>query len=580
MKKTFGLFVYFFITFPVIFAQSNDWDIAWNENGAKITAYRGNEREVSIPQQIAGLPVVGIGENVFANKRLESVVIPNNVAFIDSGAFAGNPLTSITIPANVTLGKEAIVNNFVEIYSNSGKKAGTYNYMSFGGVWAVIGWTTERGDGGFIITGYNGNDTAVTIPSKWGNFPIIGIQGRKEGYGGRSCFGEKSINSVIIPDGIILIGDYAFYQNQLTSVAIPNSVISIGNSAFANNRLTNITIPNSVISIGDEAFYINQLTSITIPDSVTSIGNWAFANNRLTNISIPNSVTSIGDQAFYNNPLIILNIGNGVIRIGYWVFISNQLTAITVPNQLDAISIPNGNSYLPLNSDFIMEYNNNGKKAGTYIRINNEWLLSATTLIEGATAIGEREYAYRDLTSFSVSNTCAFISNYAFQGNQLTSIIIPNSVISIGDGAFYGNQLSSLYLSDSLISIGNSAFSHNQLTSLIIPNSLTSIGDNAFSDNQLTSLVIPNNITLIGGAAFRNNQLTNIIIPDSVTSIGDFAFADNPITSITIPANLNLSNDRYNPVFPNGFDTFYKSNGAKAGTYTHINGIYWSYSVQ
>jgi hypothetical protein len=56
MKKTFCLIVYIFITFSVIFAQNSVWDIVWNENGATITAYRGNERNISIPQQIAGSP--------------------------------------------------------------------------------------------------------------------------------------------------------------------------------------------------------------------------------------------------------------------------------------------------------------------------------------------------------------------------------------------------------------------------------------------------------------------------------------------------------------------------------------------
>ena len=61
-----------------------------------------------------------------------------------------------------------------------------------------------------------------------------------------------------------------------------------------------VVIPDGVISIGDGAFaYCGSLKSVTIPDSVTSIGEWAFYNcNSLESVTIPDSVTNIGDHAF------------------------------------------------------------------------------------------------------------------------------------------------------------------------------------------------------------------------------------------------------------------------------------------
>ena len=46
---------------------------------------------------------------------------------------------------------------------------------------------------------------------------------------------RKDLTSVIIPDGITEIGDWAFsYCTGLMSVIIPDSVTKIGNGAFSN----------------------------------------------------------------------------------------------------------------------------------------------------------------------------------------------------------------------------------------------------------------------------------------------------------------------------------------------------------
>jgi hypothetical protein len=58
---------------------------------------------------------------------------------------------------------------------------------------------------------------------------------------------------------------------------IADRVTSIGVQAFDNCGLTSIVIPDGVTSISDWAFgSCENLTSVVIPDSVTSIGDAAF----------------------------------------------------------------------------------------------------------------------------------------------------------------------------------------------------------------------------------------------------------------------------------------------------------------
>ena len=189
------------------------------------------------------------------------------------------------------------------------------------------------------------------------------------------CIGLTSLTSIIIPNSVTEIGEWAFAGCAgLASVTIPNSVTSIGNEAFAGcTNLKNLVvesgnsiydsrencnaiietatntlicgcknthIPNSVTEIGEGAFYCSGLTNITIPNSVTSIGNEAFEGcSELKSITIPNSVTSIGYRAFAGcTGLTNVTIPNSVTSIGDYAFaLCSELKSITIPNSVTSI---------------------------------------------------------------------------------------------------------------------------------------------------------------------------------------------------------------------------------------------------
>ena len=275
-------------------------------------------------------------------------------------------------------------------------------------------------------------------------------------------------------------GAFANCGSSLTSITIPNSVISIGEYAFYDCMgLASVTIPNSVISIGRNAFSgCEGLTSITIPNSVTSIGRAAFGRcSGLTSVIIPNSVTSIDESAFGGcSSLTSITIPNSVISIGYGAFNGcSSLTSITIPNSVTSIG------------------------DGAFQLCTN---LTSITIPNSVTSIGEFAFVNcKGLTSITISNSVTSISYSLFKGcSGLTSVTIPNSVTSIGSSAF--RDCSSL-------------------TSITIPNSVTSIGKSAFRGcSGLTSIAIPNSVTSIGGHAFEDcNKLTIIEIGSGITDI-------------------------------------------------------------
>ncbi|MCZ7640133.1 MAG: leucine-rich repeat domain-containing protein [Verrucomicrobia bacterium] len=144
------------------------------------------------------------------------------------------------------------------------------------------------------ITGYTGPGGEVTIPAAIAGLPVTRIA--------QQAFQNAALTSVVIPDSVTSIGDWAFGNcTGLTSVVIPDSVISIESWAFSRCAgLTHVVIPDSVTRIGERAFSgCTGLTNVVIGNGVGEIGDLAFANcTGLTRVVIPDRVGSIGCGAF------------------------------------------------------------------------------------------------------------------------------------------------------------------------------------------------------------------------------------------------------------------------------------------
>ena len=80
------------------------YELNEQKDGYIVSSCGSSATSVEIPDEINGLPVVGIKGGVFENcSNLTSVTIGNSVTSIDSHAFYGcSGLTSITIPDSVT----------------------------------------------------------------------------------------------------------------------------------------------------------------------------------------------------------------------------------------------------------------------------------------------------------------------------------------------------------------------------------------------------------------------------------------------------------------------------------------------
>ena len=327
-------------------------------------------------------------------------------------------------------------------------------------------------------------------------------------FGWSKFIGCRSLTSLVIPDSVTNIGDYAFSGcRSLTSLVIPDSVTNIGDYAFEGcGSLSSLVLPDGVTSIGKCAFReCGSLSSLVLPDGVTNIGGNAFADCKsLRSVVIPNSVTSIGGGAFGGcKSLHSVVIPDSVTSIGDYAFSGcSALSSVVIPDSVSCI----------------------GNRA-----FSGCTSLSSLVIPDGVTSVGK--YAFYDCSSLSslvIPDSVTSIGFYAFRGcSSLSSLVIPDSVTSIGDEAFgYCTSLTSLVISDGVSSIGGGAFwGCKSLADIVIPNSVTSIGDCAFGGcSSLCSLVIPNSVTSIGKCAFGGCNFPNDIEQELISRFGEKIF--------------------------------------------------------
>ena len=121
---------------------------------------------------------------------------------------------------------------------------------------------------------------------------------------------EGNATDIVIPEGVISIGDEAFRGKDIVNVTIPESVTEIGEYSFSECRkLKKVEIKGAVDKINAYGFiYCEQLEEIDV-SQVKHFGRCCFSRcDKLKNIDL-SSVQTMESTAFYNTAIenVILN---------------------------------------------------------------------------------------------------------------------------------------------------------------------------------------------------------------------------------------------------------------------------------
>ena len=203
-------------------------------------------------------------------KKFMSIVLTGAIA-LSSGAYFVNPSQQTSLTAN----------------------AGKYQALEYD----IVNGETIK------ITGcLDMAKGEIVIPETIENLPVTEILGGFSLVNGEvgAFAGKKYITSIVLPNTMRTIKDYAFKQSSVEEINLPEELESLGTKAFYGSNLKSITIPGKIGSIAGNTFEeCHLLESVIIEEGIKSMGNEVFENcQSLKSVTIPESVSVMGDKAF------------------------------------------------------------------------------------------------------------------------------------------------------------------------------------------------------------------------------------------------------------------------------------------
>lgn len=523
---------------------------------------RGTNKDVNviIPESYEGLPVGAIGNGVFANSDIQSIVIPDTVTTIGNGAFEGCEKLE-----RVSLGDSVV---FVGTGAFDGCTA-----LEFAEYDNALYLGNEKNHYIALIGALNKDIVSCTIHE---NTKVI-AGGAFEGCG--------LLRQITIPDRVKTIGERAFYDcTNLLSLTIGKSLENVMDDAFlychklveiynlsdefivhkgvnANGHIgyyaldlyktagaqskLSVDADGFVFYEGSESYliaYHGDATDIELPTDAGSyvMYSHAFSNLKLNSVKVNAGLTSVGSYAFRNcEELTEVDLPAGLNRIESGAFEGCvKLGSISIP---DSVNYVGSHAFEDCASLAAITLPAGVDRIDGYVFMNCV-ALEQVTLKGTATKVGEYAfYGCKALKSFNL-NGAESIGDYAFYGCKAVSAADLSTVVTVGDYAFSGSGLTTLTVSPTVTSVGEQAFAGcTALTSLNVPNRTNSLsfGDGAFAGcTALESATIGNKVSTIPNGMFRGCvSLTDVSLSAATSKIGKQAFE-----GCATLRNINLNN--------------------------------------
>ena len=294
-------------------------DAGRGDGSIEITNYKGGVGAVTVPAEINGHKVVGLGNGALYQKGITSLVISEGIEYLgDDAVMFNNEMTSMTLPSTLnTVGD----NCFALAYAltNVDLPEACINFVDDPEYDCALGGSKNNGLGIFYGLGDNGNSISepgaatVTCYTEEAKAALEAGNAKNAELGMDTYTINYVQQGVEDPtweyadsgrgDGTIEITGYKGAYGA--SVVVPSTindqrVVGVADLVAYDQGLTSITISEGIEYIGAYAFGWlpgeGQGTSITLPSTLTTLGHGAFvAPFYLSNVTIPEACVNFPD---------------------------------------------------------------------------------------------------------------------------------------------------------------------------------------------------------------------------------------------------------------------------------------------
>ncbi len=428
-------------------------------------------------------------------------------------------------------------------------------------------------DDGLVISSYNGTETDLTVPTELNGEKVIGI--------GNNAFKEKQITSLVLPQGIIYIGDYAFADcSELKDFTLPINAVFTDKNAFDGCKVKNLTLTDELPDEGTVAITDSDMfAKLVMPDDITNklmeitsifteldclcIPDHGYMPAEEETPAAPETPVVEEPPAAPETPVVeeppvieetpaasetpvveetseefsYVSCGDGIKLTKYNGTSADVVLPVVIGEKNVKEIADDIFAGKTINSVKVRDFSD---KLG-YLEVSEAealWNLPVDDLYKNMIK------AFKNISKIRVPYYTDRIERETFRDiRELISVGVPQGVTSIADAAFKGCKgLVSVRLPDSITSIGENVFEDcTRLESVKMPFEIRRIGACAFSGcKKLTDLRIPNGITVLESFVFEDCAvLSEAVIPPSVTEIGKYAFYScYSLETVVVPAKV------------------------------------------
>ena len=474
-----------------------------DDSVVRIASCISTVQRLVIPDEIEGLPVRAISPDACSrNDYFEEIICPDSIESIGLCAFRLNQnLKRVVFPSGLTEYSSTWLSHcprMEELVLPGGLGAIDLSVFDNSGLKKLyIGpYVNEIVPGAFQKTRL---DSIEIDPDN----PFIFTDGdaiyTKDGSVLLALARPKNHYDVL--DGCVAIGKKAFYNIEvLESVTLPEGVKIVGDFAFSHSGLETFIAPASLQSINEKAFfYCKRFKSIKLNEGLVTIGDSVFEQSALESLHIPASIESIGTS---------ITAATNIVHTG--------------PNCTIEIDASAPSLFLDGEGGLYRKEDDGVHMVQLIYREAEEY-----EAWPGVEIIDDYAFAYHSaIRHVTYPDGLKRIGSSAFRcSGSIARVDIPDSVEYIGNEAFLDTSLERFRVPASLEHLGRNALvtqaAHHGEQRPSLHELEVAEGNEKF---YIASGMLCQRHTKTSSVIMFSSSESHVVIPDEVTRIEDYAF--------------------------------------------------------